>query len=161
MAPVATYDPALDAAYRATVYYATVPLARNARLALRIGQCHPELDAILRRIGARHWAYLSACNPGSQRLGAVANAVRSTLLIRLTGRHWPGEAIADAGDWPPEASVLLPGTELWRAHSLAVAFGQNAFLFGEIGHPARLIWTAKGRNVADGDRIGPIPRGKA
>ncbi|MCB0640039.1 MAG: DUF3293 domain-containing protein, partial [Phaeodactylibacter sp.] len=53
--------------------------------------------------------------------------------------YFPGAAGADAGDWPPEPSLLIPDLPLETAQLLARQFGQLAFLYGELDSLSRLL----------------------
>lgn len=136
MPPSPAEHDTLERAYRATTYRA------GSDLALRVGQPSAALDGLLRERGLDEWAYVTAHNPASERLSAEENTARQKrLLARLAG--YPlllGEAVADAGDWPPEASVLVLGIRREDAVSLARGFGQRAILAGRRGGSAQLVW---------------------
>ncbi len=97
---------------------------------------HKRLDELLE---GRSWAFVSATNPGS--VLCSDNERRHALLLeRLKPfRIFRGIGIPDRGSWPPEESVLVCGITEHEAATLAGEFGQNAFLFGENGHRARLV----------------------
>lgn len=132
---------ALDAAYRATTYRVHFG---DGDADIRVDQFQPRVDRWLEDFGADRWAYVTAANPGSARLGDDDNQLRQAqLLAALAADSWPsvdGESIADAGDWPVEAGVLIGGMTPADALRLARRFGQNAILAGERGRPARLVW---------------------
>jgi hypothetical protein len=162
-------DPWLDAVYRATTYWvepSTVP-----RFGLRCGERSELLDRILSEAGVRTWAFISACNPGSKRLDAAANAARMARLadaVRDSGlRSIAGVGIGDAdhamaGGWPAEPSLLVLGIDEAAAIALAKQFEQNAILAGTIGGHPTLIWVndvdlgEQGVNHA-ADRSSPDP----
>ena len=131
----------LDAAYRATCYRMRLD---DAIVELRVDRHHPELDDWLVAQGVSRWAWLSAANPGSRQQGDADNARRHAALVeRLAGQGWRwtfGESVADAGDWPVENGVLVPGIAAASACALARDYGQNALLIGNCGGPARLVW---------------------
>lgn len=133
---------ALAAAYRATAYQISL---HGTTYVLRVDEHNPCLDSWLAAMGCSQWAWLTAVNPGSQRLPGAANAARlAKLEARLVGAGWlfhRGAAIADAGDWPPEASLFVPGLDAEAALGLAAEYGQNAILVGQIGEPVMLSWT--------------------
>ncbi|MBY0227781.1 MAG: DUF3293 domain-containing protein [Gemmataceae bacterium] len=114
----------LDRAYRDTDY----------RAALRVDA--PAL------IDADSWAFLTACNPMSETLPDEENAARTEALRRdlAAYRVVDGEAASPDGTWR-EASFLVLEITLDDARALAVKHRQAAFLFGERGQPARLVWT--------------------
>ena len=127
--------------YRATTYRVLAPAGA---IDLRIGECRPELDALLHAAGHRRWAWLTAWNPASRALPARENRRRQRRLLAalraLGALPVPGVALADAGDWPPEPSLLVPGLGEDEALALAARFGQHAVLCGRRGGPVRLRW---------------------
>lgn len=129
----------LDAAYRATSYVVQWP---GAALTLRIDEFSAPLDEILRQIGVREWAFVSACNPGSKLLSDALNQELHQSLIdavNAKGYCWyPASGVPDAPGWKPEPSLMILGIALPEALILAGALGQNALLAGAIGGPARL-----------------------
>jgi hypothetical protein len=131
----------LEPAYLATSYVADTPVGR---LALRVGKASPELDRLLAAAGATAWAFVTACNPGSRRLSDAENAGRTQRLRDEV--EWSayavyrGEGVGDAGDWPPEAGVLILGMAEAEALELARRYGQAAIVVGEMAGVARLAW---------------------
>ena len=127
----------LERAYRATTYRV------GARLALRVGEPNAVLDLLLSERGLDEWAYLTAHNPASVVLAPGENRARQEALLgRVAG--YPlllGEAVADAGDWPPEPSALVLGIRREDALALAREFGQSAILCGRRGGAPALAWT--------------------
>lgn len=130
----------LDAAYRRTAY--RVELAGFPAV-LRVDMPWAAIDARLTG-GVCCLAYLTAANPGSQKLSDAENAQRQRALnddiIDGGCTVLPGMAVADDGMWPDEAGFLVAGLSCEAAHALAVAYGQNAFLHAETGGHVRLIW---------------------
>lgn len=136
--------PELDAAYRATLYRVDCPDAPGGYLQIRVGASHPLVDAWLDRFGVDCWSYLSAENPASRPLPAEQNIPRTAALrlaLEQSGKPFmPGQAIADDGSWPPEASFLVGGLDEADACALAGRWGQNAIVFCQRGGLSRLIW---------------------
>jgi len=134
----------LDTAYRKTSYFADTPAGR---LRIRIGEAHPVLDTLLTARGHRHWAYVTAHNPGSLRLSADQNRTRHTRLeadVRARGYAvFPGEGVGDDGEWPPEASLLILGMPRAEATALGHAHAQRAVVWGGVGEPALLLICAR------------------
>lgn len=146
-------------AYRRTSFFADTP---PARLRLRIGEVHAELDAWLLREGVRTWAYVTAYNPGSIALDEDENIRRQTALEGVLGsaglRFFPGEGVGDDGRWPPERSVLVLGVTREQALELGRRFGQRAVVYGESGGPAELLACEEsGQAPGDGPRR-PVAR---
>lgn len=133
--------PGLEAAYRATAYCVELP---DGRACLRLGEPSPALAAALTARGTGQWAILCAANPGSRQLDEAENARRLGELLdllRAAGHEcWPGLNLADDGDWPPEASVCVPGLARVEALRLAARFGQNAILVGDAAGVPVLAW---------------------
>jgi hypothetical protein len=124
----------LEAAYRATDY--RVDDAPGGPFVIRIGERCDRLADV-------DWAFVTACNPRSQRLSDEQNARRMTELETVVGGRWlfyPGHGAGRDGRWPPEPSLLIVGIVESDAVELARRFGQNAFVAGRAGEPARLVW---------------------
>lgn len=131
----------LDAAYRATRYIAETG---RGEIVIRIDQPTPALDKLLAAKGHGEWAFISACNPGSQRLPDQENAERHARLIAevtaLGFQGIPGHGVPDDPGWQPEISLLILGISQGQATKLAEKFGQNAIVIGTPGLPARLCY---------------------
>lgn len=131
---------ALDAAYRAACYRLLAPPV----LSVQIGVAHPALAARLRQAGADGAAWLTAVNPGSQRLDARANAARLAALdacLHAGGwTVWPALARDPSGAWPDEASRMVPGLPRAEAEALGRRFGQNALLWIDSDGRPELVW---------------------
>jgi hypothetical protein len=93
--------------------------------------------------GHRHWAYVTAHNPGSVRLTADENRARHTRLeadVSARGYEaFPGEGVGDDGAWPPEASLLILGMPRAEATALGDAHAQRAVVWGGVGESAQLL----------------------
>jgi hypothetical protein len=135
-------DSDLDDAYLATNYW--VEDAPGGRFCIRSGEPCPELDRLLEASGLSDWAYVTACNPGSELLSEEENAGRTLSLEEgLRGLGYAifhGRGIGTSGDWPPEPSLLILGICPAQARAIGGAFGQNAIIIGRRGQIARLIW---------------------
>lgn len=135
--------PELEAAYRATAYCVDLP---GGGVCLRIGVPSPTLAAALAAYGADEWAILCAANPGARRLPEAENARRfgelHALLAEAGRDGWLGVNLADDEDWPPEASVCVPGLARGEALKLAARFGQNAIVAGDARGVPTLVWVA-------------------
>jgi hypothetical protein len=133
----------LDEEYRTTDFWVDGPVGR---FAIRIGEMSAPLEDLLASAGATAWAYITACNPGSQRLTNEANAKRMRELEKDVCDRYVfhnGEGIGRDERWK-EPSLLILGIDRASARQLALRYQQNAFVFGNRGEPASLDWTKPG-----------------
>ena len=111
---------------------------------IRCGEVSAPLEKILEHTGTRHWAYVTACNPGSKQPGDLENRQRmESLEAVLQSRGLPalhGEGIGTACDWQPEPSFLVLGLTESEALLLGREFEQTAVVVGSQGAVARLLW---------------------
>jgi hypothetical protein len=130
-----------EPAYRATTYAVE---DGTHRLAIRIGERCPALDALLAAHGLEECAYLTAHNPGGLPADPGANAAAQARLeaeLVASGRVFlRGASHGDGGSWGPEPSLLVLG--LGRAEALALArrYGQEALVTARCGKPAELVF---------------------
>lgn len=131
----------LEAAYRATTYRIHAP---QGDIDLRIGQASPALAALLREGDVGVWAILSAWNPGSIQQNEATNHASLAQLeawLSAHGYRWlPGENVADAGDWPAEASCFVLDMPECDALERGVSLLQNAVVTGDCDALPRLLW---------------------
>ena len=131
----------LEAAYRATTYRVFAP---EGVIDLRIGQASPALAALLREGDVGVWAILSACNPRSIQQNEAANHTSQAQLevwLSERGYRWlPGANVADAGDWPAEASCFVLDMPESAALERGVSLLQNAVVTGDCDALPRLLW---------------------
>lgn len=143
----------LREAYVATSYVASTP---RGRLRVRVGEAHPELDALLRDHEVEQWAYITAWNPGSELLSPLENHERQKELegeLREAGySFFRGSGVPDNDDWDAEESVLVLGISRSEAVRLGVAYGQNAIVHGPLGEVAQLVWCDEAAEDGAGDR---------
>jgi hypothetical protein len=106
-------DRPLSDAYQSTDFW--VEDAPAGRFSFRCGERSERLDRLLVGHGLRDWAFITACNPGSQRLPDEENARRTrTLEVQLRGLPcviYHGRGVGTVGDWPPEPSFLMLGID--------------------------------------------------
>ena len=79
---------------------------------LRVGRRCPQLDRMLATRACRHWAFVTASNPGSRPLPAWRNAQRTRWLAAPLRRRYavlPGLGIPEDRGWQPEVSLLVLG----------------------------------------------------
>jgi hypothetical protein len=135
-------DDELAAAYEATEFW--VEDAPGGRFRICCDEGCPELDRLLADQGLAEWAYVTACNPGSELLAEDENDLRMRDLgQRLSGHAcvtFRGSGVGTRGDWPPEPSLLVLGIDEASARKLGAEFGQKAMVVGRRGEPARLAW---------------------
>ena len=134
----------LTAAELDTAYHQTTYLIRpsSAKLPLRIGEQSPELEQSLEKSQCQQWAFISAVNPGSQRLSEAANANRHRQLLSMVSAlklpYHPGDGVPDSPGWPIEPGLFICGISLEKALEIGRYFDQFAILVGEGGSPPRL-----------------------
>lgn len=133
-------DTDLFRAYSQTTFVADVP---EGVIEIRVNRRNPELDEVLAQCGSTTWGFVTAWNPGSVPLSLEENRRRQATLVRATSemckQTWPGRGVPDAGDWIPEESLLVADLTADEALRLGRRFGQLAVVWGEVGHPARLL----------------------
>ncbi|TGL58682.1 DUF3293 domain-containing protein [Leptospira ognonensis] len=125
-------------------------LATNYKVAvftlpIRIGQIHPELEALLLSYGHTQWCYLTSWNPRSQWQELETNQSRNKELLSMieetpSYKVFPGVGESPDGDWSEESFLIL-GMDEKAGYRLAVKFEQNAFVCGEKGSVAKLVMT--------------------
>lgn len=134
----------VDAAYRATSYIAHL---RSDNLTLRVDQPSSALEQLLEINGCTQWAFISAVNPGSQKLNEAVNAGRHRQLLGVVSKlklvYFAGDGVPDAPGWPIEPGLLVLGISLEQAQSIAVQFGQYAILTGGRGGAPSLHYCTK------------------
>lgn len=133
----------LAAAFAAAEYVIRVD---PAPIVIRIGECTPALDRLL---DGRHWAVVTAHNPGGMRRSASRNDAAQRLLTRDLRELAPDVLLAACnrdphGRWPDEPGWLFTPESAAQADALATRFGQRAIVVGQPGHPAELRWYGNG-----------------
>lgn len=111
------------------------------------GRPSPALAVWLKRTGARRYAVITACNPGSVQRDEAENAARQArLAVRLAAhglRVLPAVNGPDAPDWPAEPSCLVLDPPLALLRRLGRAFGQNALVAGRRDGRPRVVWLGR------------------
>ena len=122
-------DAATIQAYRETEYR----VHGDEPFILRIGQACEMLAAVHKRHRVDCSAYITACNPYSQRLDDVANARRhADLGHELRQRSltaFDGIGQHPSNPWVGEASYLILGLTLEAAKTLGTRLEQNAIVW--------------------------------
>ena len=132
----------LDSAFRATSYRIETD---EGVFTVRIARLHCAFDAYLRRKGASCWGLLTAYNPGAIRCAGQNAAQHERLRERLKARGWtvlPALNVPDDAAAPVEPGFLLLQASEKEVAELAADFAQVAFVCGNIGASARLIYVA-------------------
>lgn len=111
---------------------------------LIIGETCQALATLYTDRGVNGCAYLTACNPHSQRLGAAANVLRQQALIHdiqsIGLEMIEGRGEHPDGAWPAEPSILVLGMNRTLACELGQKYAQNAIvLVGPTALP-ELVW---------------------
>jgi len=127
--PHTAIDSNLISAYLKTEYHIEwVPPLR-----LSIGVEHPALAELFAAFHAHSAAYVTACNPHSQRVDDAENTERlARLETELKSRGLSlvaGRAIDPHGNWPDEPGLLVMGLSLESAKSLGRHYQQNALVW--------------------------------
>ena len=131
----------LEILYRATTFRVETA---DDYIDIRIGQQHAKVDAVLSRLGAMEWAYVTAWNPGSRSMGADENALAQGELVRLIRdrrfEFYKGNGIPVENGWVPEQSIWIAGICRRDAGEVGRQFGQNAIVVGTLGGVAELVF---------------------
>ena len=133
---------ALEAAYHATLY--RVLESPLGAFVIRCGEPSPSATVLLAEQAVGQWAFITAENPRSGVLTSAANAERMRQLSAVIDAagylSYPGRGEAAAGDWPPEASLLVIGIDEAEALAIGRRFDEHAIVTGRRDEPARLVW---------------------
>lgn len=140
LVPASIIDPETIQAYLETEYR----VLGEQCLTLQVGQACPGLFALHRRHKVECSAFLTACNPFSQRCDEAANAVRQEALAsELTRRSLafvPGIGEHPSRRWPGEDSLLVFGLDLESAKILGARYEQNGLIWsGADGVPQLIL----------------------
>ena len=132
-------------AYLDTQYcvYASWPNPLSEAFELRVGAMSPALKRIYSLLNRNCAAFLTACNPRSQRVSDVDNRLRQKQLELTLGQYdvlpCHGEGRDPAGIWPAESSVLAIGLALDDARRIGTLMEQNAIVWCGPDAVAQLI----------------------
>ena len=124
--------PALLRAYAATAYTLC-----GGRVVARIGRRSAAVDALLRRLGSRQGAFVTAWNPFSRKMPRGWND-RMLARLREAARRLPRAEGRGIGRGWAEAHLLL-AADPRRVLVLARRFRQHAVVAVRVGAPARVL----------------------
>jgi len=127
----------LKAVYLQTDYI--VEVADKTEITLRIGERNEQFEDWLRERGAKCWAFVTACNPRSEKLAAAENLRRQVELLKILEPFRIFPARGAFADWV-EPSILILDIKRRRAIEIARLFEQNAIVYGFINKPPALVW---------------------
>ena len=138
MFPDSVIDAGLIQAFRETHYqvHGAEPFT------LRVDEPSAALAAAHKRFRTDCSAFITACNPFSEDVGAASNARRhADLGLELARRslaHIEGIGQHPSNQWPGEASYLVFGLKLEAAKTLGRALRQNAIVWSDADAVPRL-----------------------
>lgn len=127
--PGSVLDAGLVQAFRETHYqvHGAEPFT------LRVNEPSTALAAAHKRLRTDCSAYITACNPFSEDIGAASNAQRHAdfglELARCSLAHIEGIGQHPSNQWPGEASYLVFGLTLEAAKTLGRKLKQNAIVW--------------------------------
>jgi hypothetical protein len=137
--PESVIDAGLIQAFRETHYQ----VDGAEPFTLRIDERSAALAAAHKRFQTDCSAYITACNPFSEDVGAASNAQRhADLGLELARRslaHIEGVGQHPSNQWAGEASHLVFGLKLEAAKTLGRAVQQNAIVWSDADAVPRLI----------------------
>lgn len=137
--PDSSIDAGLVQAYRETHYrvHGAEPFT------LRVDEPSAALASAHKRFRTDCSAFITACNPLSENVGATSNAQRHADLRRELARrslaYVEGIGQHPSNQWPGEASYLVFGLKLEAAKTLGRALRQNAIVWSDADAVPRLI----------------------
>ncbi|MDP4130116.1 MAG: DUF3293 domain-containing protein [Bacteroidota bacterium] len=123
------------------VYHRTQYRVFNTQIILQIGEHSSMLDTLLNQYHQQDWAFITACNPGSDPLPDEVNRLRHEQLKEALGlySYFEGEGVGENPPWKPEQSLLIVGISRSKAIEIGNLFEQNAIVAGRIYLPAELL----------------------
>ena len=139
MFPDSVIDAGLIQAFRETHYqvHGAEPFT------LRVDEPSAALAAAHKRLPSDCSAFITACNPFSEGVGAASNAqLHADLGLELARRslaYIEGIGQHPSNRWPGEASYLVFGLKLEAAKTLGRTLRQNAIVWSDADAVPRLI----------------------
>lgn len=131
----------LESAFRAAHY--RIESSRGS-VVRHVGIVDAAADAALAADGCRsHWAIVTPCNPGAQRLSDQENAERLATLVgqlnALQIHHLPAVNTTQDDSWPEPGCCLFDAAPV-LVERLASECGQLAYVSARLGEAPALIW---------------------
>lgn len=115
----------------------------NAPTSLKVGEANAALASLQETAGAACSAFITACNPFSEKADAALNVERQQALahaLRQRGLSFiDGIGQHPTNGWPGEASFLVLGLTLEDARTLGTQHGQNAIVWSGADAVPQLI----------------------
>jgi hypothetical protein len=123
--------------------YIVYPNERSSEpIIIKIGEMHPFLDMMI--APQTSWAFITAWNPLPLVLGDDENQQRNKELkhqiLSMGLPCFDAKGITLDKSWH-EDSFLVSGISMQQSKELALQYGQLAFIYGEAGKPAQLVYT--------------------
>ena len=126
----------LITAYEETDYY----VSDDPPLLLKVGEPNDDARVLLASFGVRTAAFITAWNPGSEKLDDEVNEARQAELLskieEMRLNYFVGWG--ERGDWR-EFSYLILGISIEDATRLGHQFGQNAFIWMDLEGVPQLV----------------------
>ena len=126
----------LEKAFRAAIYY-----IKNSGIYINLDKNNPEVDAILEDYGVDCWAYITAWNPEGKQQSREKN-LEAQIQLLLEIKEYillEGANKDEKEDWYEETFLVL-GMSKEEARSYGKKYHQAAFLFGQRGGVAELVF---------------------
>jgi hypothetical protein len=148
-------DESLDCEYRQTRYIVDSP---SGELVLKVDELNVDVDAILIGYGVNDCAFITAWNPGLERLPRLVNEQRQRELTAEAQKRGykvlPGRGVGTDPSWIPEESVFIIGISGQDAEELGADFGQFAIIVKHISEAVQIRYTKTAREPSEKDLLG-------
>lgn len=135
-------DKELENYYKDTDYIVYPNNIFQEGLTINIDLTTDLLDKYLESMNLSTWVFITAYNPYSNIQNEQLNHISQNKLINEIKDkyiYFSGEGKGRNSDWEPEKSILILGITEIQALELKSKYQQNAVVYGEIYHKAKLI----------------------
>lgn len=134
----------LEQAYLNTVYSV---FADGSKYDIKIGEVHSkDINVLFKNTKSQTGVIMTAWNPRSQHLPIVENKTRNAELADYFTKNnlifYDALGQGQDSSWTPEQSFFIKDISKEMAESLAVEYGQNAYVWIEENMPVSLIFSA-------------------